>query len=193
METTQPHGLLDRQPAVLLTGNKSEGGSACVNNMYECTFPKDRTDREYRRFLRAIMLQFASHIFISGVTDLILLLFWRWERETRIASGPDSLVLAQESVSIGLFSYDLVTAESQPSHQQTSHPGKATMNSSSHWKVSLDMTSPNTFHWNCFRQHYPAHWQSYVWLSCLKREHICSLNMKNLVSLKWKWNRHSAE
>lgn len=144
METTQPHGLLDRQPAVLLTGNKSEGGTACVNNMYECTFPKDRTDREYRRFLRAIMLQFASHIFISGVTDLVLLLFWRWERETRIASGPDSLVLAQESVSIGLISYDLVTAESQPSHQQTSHPGKATMNSSSHWKVSLDMTSSNT-------------------------------------------------
>lgn len=110
METTQPHGLLDRQPAVLLTGNKSEGGTACVNNMYECTFPKDRTDREYRSFLRAIMLQFASHIFISGVTDLVLLLFWRWERETRIASGPDSLVLAQESVSMGLFSYDLVTA-----------------------------------------------------------------------------------
>lgn len=165
--------------------------------MYECTFPKDRTDREYRRFLRATMLQFASHILISGVTDLILLLFWRWERETRIASGPDSLVLAQGSVSMGLFSYDLVTAESQPSHQQTSHPGKATMNSSSHWKVSLDVTSSNTFHWNCFRECYPAHWQSYVWLSGLKREHICSQNMKNLVfkmkmqsALSWHTETH---
>lgn len=192
METTQPHGLLDRQPAVLLTGNKSEGGTACVNNMYECTFPKDRTDREYRRFLRATMLQFASHIFISGVTDLILLLFWRWERETRIASGPDSLVLAQESVSIGLFSFwfshSRVTAFSSTniSPWKSHHEQFFTLK-------SLIMTSSNTFHWNCFRQHYPAHWQSYVWLSGLKREHICSQNMKNLVSLKWKWNQHSAE
>ena len=160
--------------------------------MYECTFPKDRTEGEYRRFLRAIMLQFASHIVVRRVTDLILLPFWRWERETRIASRPDSLVLAQGSVSMGLFSHDLVTAESQPFINKhltlEKPPWTVLLTEKSHWIWPHQIHFTETASGNVIRLH-----DSPTFDSCLKREHVCSQNMKNLVSLKSKWNHHSAD